>query len=1080
MPSSACQPVLARVNHGQPGKKEPCLSGLLRVRLLGDFSITYDDVPVARLNADRVQSLLVYLLLNQHAPQPRHHIAFRIWPDSTEAQARSNLRTLLHQLRAALPEADQFLETSQHTLQWLPDAPFTLDVAEFKQAVAAADRAEQDGQETGAREALEQAVALYGGDLLPGSYDDWIMPLREELRQTFSSVLERLITLLAQNRDWQGAIRHAQRLVQHDVVNEANYTQLMRLYAMSGDRAGVRRTYQACVTVLQRELEMEPAPSTREAYEHWLRFEPPTASLAPDPGTGADMSPTIAPPAEPAPGEADQPRLRALPPQPTAFLGREEELADIRRLIRDPAYRLITITGHGGIGKTRLALQVATDHMDSFTHGVAWVSLGSIQAAELLAPSIADALGVTFHGATDPADNLLRYLRDKELLLVLDNFEHLLDEVGLLAGILQNAPGVTLLVTSRVRLNLQEEWVWELQGLPLPTLESTLPLEANSAVALFVQSAQRVDHSFQLDGEGEAVARICRLVEGMPLGLELAAAWVRVLSPSEIEREIERNIDFLTTSLWNVPTRHRSLRAVFNHSWQLLSEEEQRVLRVLSLFRGGFTRDAAAQVAGASLALLASLVDKSLVRRAAAGRYDLHEVVRQYAAAHFQEEPEELDLREQLHARYFAELLAAKDPLLRGPLQTATVAELRADLDNIRQAWEQMVARAQAREINQAAATLWWLYELTGWYQEAEALFKDASESLDRTTLPSVEKGQSRKEYCLALGQVITYHGHFYSRHIQHGHAKERVMEGLALIREGGDPLVLVRALLVVGGVLTRMGELEEATRIKEEGVRICREMGYQWETALTLTYQGVVALETGDYARAYSLARESLDIWRVVRDPASTSNCLSLLSGAAIPLGRYGEALEALDESLILSEASGWRRGTGIALARKGVIAHRLGNIEEASQVFRASLHVFEEIGDRWGMAWSLNGLGEASLALGHLPEARRHFLDALKISSETRMRPFALSAVVGLAEIYAREGDSTRARSLLAQALENPATSPEARRHAEQLVAALPAPVAGSQGDHDASRPPQSLELLVHDLLHPFALPSPPVRNP
>jgi len=239
---------------------------ILHIRFLGEFNLVYGDRPVTTVNTARLQSLLAYLVLHRDAPHPRYHLAFQFWPDSTESQAHTNLRKLFHQLRQALPDADCFLCADTHTVQWRPDAPFTLDVAEFKNAVSQA----------AASKALCDAVALYRGDLLPSCYDDWILPERERLQQTFVEATERLIALLEDERDYRTAIGYAQRLLQHDPLHEAAHRHLMRLHALSGDRAAALRTYHVCATTLQRELGVEPGPATREVYERLLSLEPAT------------------------------------------------------------------------------------------------------------------------------------------------------------------------------------------------------------------------------------------------------------------------------------------------------------------------------------------------------------------------------------------------------------------------------------------------------------------------------------------------------------------------------------------------------------------------------------------------------------------------------------------------------------------------------------------------------------------------------------------------------------------------------------------------------------------------------------
>ncbi|NIN64081.1 MAG: SARP family transcriptional regulator, partial [Anaerolineae bacterium] len=347
--------------------------------------------------------------------------------------------------------------------------------------------------------------------------------------------------------------------------------------ALDGQRSTALAQYETCRRALTEELGVGPTAETVTLYE---RIQ-----------TEEDFTP-------PAP-------LDNLPPAPTPFVGREEELAELAELLANPDCRLVTLFGPGGIGKTRLALQVAADQVGAFAHGVYFVPLASVSTPEFILPTMANVLNLYFDGKPDPEEQLLNYLRQKEMLLVLDNLEHILEGSALLAKVLWHAPGVVLLATSRERVNLQEEWVYEIEGLTYPKDQASEEIESYSAVELFVQAARRIQRKFTLvEQVHPSVIRICQMVEGMPLGVELAAAWVPVRSCEEIAGEIERNLDILSTSLRNVPKRHRSLRAAFDHSWNLLSEQEREVFRQLSVFRGGFQAAAAEKVAGAPLPVL--------------------------------------------------------------------------------------------------------------------------------------------------------------------------------------------------------------------------------------------------------------------------------------------------------------------------------------------------------------------------------------------------------------------------------------------------------------------------------------------
>lgn len=396
---------------------------------------------------------------------------------------------------------------------------------------------------------------------------------------------------------------------------------------------------------------LQIAPEEREQFIQFARDEPGWDELA---------LPTQA-------VSADLPSLRTnLPAQSTSFVGRKQELKAVAILITNPNCRLITFLGPGGMGKTRLALQAASEHKDEYPDGVVFVPLISLKSAEFLDAELRSAFSLPSAEYDNLRMQLLSHLREKKLLFVLDNFEHLQKGGLLLADILQYAPNVAMLVTSRERLNLQGEWIFEVGGLEIPPPGEALDkVERYSAVALFMQRARQNTPGFMPDdSQRSAIAHICHLVQGMPLAIQLAAAWVRVLSCVEIAQEIEKGSINLTTTLHDVPPRHRSLQAVFEHSWRLLPCEEQRLFAKLSVFRGSFTLEAAEWVAGASLLLLAALIDKSLLHRDAIGNYEIHEFTRQFAAAKLQEMDEYEETRER-HESYFVALAEEKLHRLR-------------------------------------------------------------------------------------------------------------------------------------------------------------------------------------------------------------------------------------------------------------------------------------------------------------------------------------------------------------------------------------------------------------------------------
>lgn len=650
-----------------------------------------------------------------------------------------------------------------------------------------------------------------------------------------------------------------------------------------------------------------------------------------------------------------------LPASTTPFFGREADLAEITRLLSDPDCRLLTLVGPGGIGKTRLA-QESAHHMQSlFDDGVCFVSLQALSAPDFIVPTMAEALEYELNHCCDLEEQLVEFLHPLKLLLVLDNFEHLRTGVGIISTLLAGAPEIKVLATSRETLNVYGEWVLPLSGLAYPTENDNQPDPATyCALALFEQSARRVRPDFSLEEELAGVVKICTLVEGMPLALEFAAAWVNTLSCDEIAAEIQRNLDFLKSRTHGVERRHASMRAVLDYSWDLLAPDEQQIFMDLAVFRGSFTRQAAAAVAGASLADLSRLIDKSLVRRTDAGRYDMHELVRQYAERQLNVEMDHSVAARMRHVGHYTGLLQQLYADLLGAHPQQAMRTLEREIKNIRVAWGWAAILDLPAEIERGLESLWFFYDTRGWYREGEKMLDLAVDAL-------------------------------------RDHHQQRELYGKLITRQG----VLASSL----------NWFEQAEALLDEGLAIARQFEDPAEIAFGLVRQGLLAIFQSCFEHGLSRLNEALSIYETIDAPWDKAFVLSVLS---MMFGRrdYIEQSDAIFRQL----NSAW--GTAITSFNRAYFSLQDDDIDTARALGEHSLAACQEIGIRWGVAVSYEVLGWVDLADRDYTAALRHFREMLKIAIDAQLARFLAIAAVGLGRALVRLNEDALALSFLAAA--------------------------------------------------------------
>jgi predicted ATPase/DNA-binding XRE family transcriptional regulator len=671
-----------------------------------------------------------------------------------------------------------------------------------------------------------------------------------------------------------------------------------------------------------------------------------------------------------------------LPHQPTSFIGRAHELADLSRLLEDEQTRLVTITGPGGIGKTRLAITLAERLLaaDRFPDGVFFVPLAAIETADQIVPALAEALDFSLDAGRNqvrsPQQQVFDYLRAKRLMLILDNVEHLLGsaEVGddkaadWVATLLAAAPGVAIVATSREHLKLREEHVYPLGGLDVPGAGAS---SAYGAVALFVQRAQLLRPDFAPDKHDmSVVAQICRLVEGMPLAIELAAGWVDTLALPAIAMEIERDLDLLATELRDVPPRHRNMRTVFDATWHRLGAAEQMVFARLAVFRGGSDRQGVQSVTGALLPQLHTLVGGSLLQYdATRDRYSVHELLRQYGSEKLAADAADERATRDRHAAYYCAFVQQRGAELSGRGQLAALAALDAERENVQAAWDWAATRGQIKLLVEAIDGLGYFYEWRALFDNGARAYHIAAQRLE--ALPADDQAYSRR----VLTRLHAWQGTFHHLQGDTTGAEQLLRQSLALLDNlsaSGQEVRAERAFILLQlGRVDLEGKLVDARRYLEESLALYQALGRRWEASHVLLWLGELARGEGAFEEGRRYCKSSLAGLEASGDRRGIAEVLDLDSQAAVEVGQLDEAEALARRSYAIRAELGDSVNRAAGLGRLGVFLLWAGKNDEASTLLAQSLELYQELGDRTMIAGAQTRLAIALRCLGHYDAA-------------------------------------------------------------------------------------------------------------
>ncbi len=971
----------------------------IRIRLLGSFQVTINDYPITQFDADTARALLAYLALNAERPHQREALATLLWNRQSKEDALGNLRSALNRLRKALSDkhtAHPFLLVTRGTIQFNPNSDFWCDTRALQSLVDQVKRHPHRSLNgcPWCISRLRKAAELYRGPFLADLYidsypfEEWQRIVRERFHRMGISVLYALASYHQQRGEYTEAEHYARQQIILEPWREEAHQQLMRALFASGQRSAALAQYQALRVILQEELGVLPMEETTALYEE-IRAAPRKKGVTGElyfqkPGILLQSSPSLFP--------------NNLPVQGTPFFGREREIDVLLERLVVPNNRLTTLVGPGGVGKTRLALVVAQALLGSFKDGVWFVNLAEVEAPEdpletqrLIAAHIADALNFPIVGQADPKERILAHLQDKEMLLVLDNIEHLMAGTALINDLLNKAPHVSLLITSRSALKFQNEFALRLHGLTVPE-QATDPMASQaSAVKLFVERANRSPQGFTLTPDNiSQILHICHLVQGLPLGIELAAVWAGYKPLSKIASEIKNNLDFLATNRQDVPVRQRSLRAVFEGSWQLLSTAEQQALMMASIFQGGFSEEAGRAVLRDHSALLESLVEQSLVRHSKAGRYEMHNTVRQFAQEKLDEAAYHSLLESsaghlentlkatiyQRHSAYYLNLLKETQDDLFGANPKAALVQLREEIGNIQQAWDWASNHRAYDLMLDAMAALSRFYLMTGSLKEGESVF----------------------------GSVLDAHRNETGR--------------LSLPPEDLHP-VFLWLLIARASFLRRISQYEQAEENVQTAIDFASLMGEKTAQVAGFLEWGWLRWQQNDLQESEKRFRRAFNLAQKHHLPSLEAESLQGLGIVRASLGHYNQAREYFQQALFLFQDLGDRWGESQTISSMGMLLYDQGAYADAEGYIRQALAFARELGDLYQQGKMLNDLGTIVSYLGKYDQAQEHFEQALPLAKASGDRQLLASVQYNIGRSLIESGRYAQARVVLTEAI-------------------------------------------------------------
>ena len=955
----------------------------VRLLLFGSPAVEYGGESCA-LTFERRHQLLAFLALKK-AWVGRAELAAMFWPEQQSKLAYTNLRKTLHRLQS-LPWAAG-LESQSGALRFEAET----DVSAFEFALR--------------EHRLADALPMRRGELLAGFNDDqseawssWLSFERDRLRLAWrDAALNHLSGVI----DAASAMEISARLLEADPLDESALRAHMTWLTRAGHTARARQIYRGFVQRLADDLGLAPSAELQALHDSLGKTSRPSAHMmatAPD-TVAVDFD----------------------------FVGRTVELRRIATLLAQDDCRLLCVLGPGGVGKTRLAKRALSEIAPSFAEGAVFIALEDVRSSSELGGRLARDLGVTLSGNDEPLNQVIEYLRNRQMLLVLDNFEQIAADPSVLQRLIEACRRLKIVVTSRVRLSLPNEWLLPLEGLPYPEIEDQDNIETFDAVRLFVQAARRVEPDLMPSTDAASIIDICQTVEGLPLALQLAAAWTRVLSCDAIAAELRHGTELLHATDAAHPVRHASIENVFNHSWLLLSPLEREALARLSVFRGGFSPEAARTVAGASLPVLGALNDKSLLRKDG-NRIFMHPLVQQLAALRLRESDAQATA-EHAHAQYFHRLMAQ----LQRPVENGEregLQHIDIEFHNCRIAWCWSIAHEAKELLAKSARTLFYFCDHRGRFNEGVSLLRDA-------LYVSLNHADQNLEALLLSGAA-----HLEYRMDRYADAEATALRALTVAKTSADHSTQALCFQVLGACYLRTGRHADARRSFQQSMRHAVAGSDLRKAGVSVHNMGVVERAAGHRDEAQRLFMDAMSRHKAVGDHSGEALCLANLS---LVLGEKGEiesAITHLKTALAMCERHGLVHTRALVLTNLTELVAKAGDHASAATYGRQALEIAQAIGNRNMLSWLKLQFVRSALAREDLDTARSELEASLTLALAIGRPSLLLAGILCFADVLAAQGQSACAHHVLTFASEHSSTNPSDREQIRARIAQLPRP--------------------------------------